>query len=171
MTRNILIVGLVLTAFGCKDAPVYAPVGYSDKKNNELELSIQRNKIRNAEERKFIENWIKQNPKEKFYPSPMGYWVNVDIFNRKPSDTQIFTYQYDLYDFDNTKIYEKSVYRKEAIPEQVEEIKPIQDIIKLLNINENISILVPSSLAFGTSGDGEKIPNDLPLIIKLTKIE
>lgn len=171
MIRNIFIVGLVFTAFGCKDTPVYAPVGYNDKKNNELELSIQRNKTRNEEERKFIENWIKQNSKEKFYPSPMGYWANIDVFNRKPSDAQIYTYQFDLYDFNNTKIYEKSVYRQEVVPEQAEEIKPIQDIIKLMEGDKNITLLVPSSLAFGTSGDGNKIPNDLPIIIKLTKIE
>jgi len=32
---------------------------------------------------------------------------------------------------------------------------------------EQATLLVPSVLAFGTYGDDEKIPNDMPLIIKI----
>ena len=33
--------------------------------------------------------------------------------------------------------------------------------------NEEITLLVPSVLAYGTYGDGDQIPYDMPLIIKL----
>ena len=33
--------------------------------------------------------------------------------------------------------------------------------------NEEVVLLVPSALAYGKNGDGDKKPNDLPLIIRL----
>jgi FKBP-type peptidyl-prolyl cis-trans isomerase len=46
-------------------------------------------------------------------------------------------------------------------------LKAVEDAVRFLNKGEEATLLVPSVLAFGTYGDDEKIPNDMPLIIKL----
>lgn len=165
------ILGLVIVN-SCKDTPVHAPVGQSmDTKAMELKESVELNKARNKQERDFIQNWINKNNTQHFFSTSMGYWSSVDFSNRKPSGNSVYTYELDFYDFNKTKIYEKSTSRTEVLPAQVEEIKAVEDALKYLNEKEKVTLLVPSSLAFGASGDEDRIPENLPLIIELIKIK
>ena len=43
----------------------------------------------------------------------------------------------------------------------------IDDALKYTKSGEEVTLLVPSSLGYGTFGDQKKIDNDIPLIIKL----
>ena len=61
------------------------------------------------------------------------------------------------------------MYKIEAIvrEEKFEELKAVEDAVRYMKKGEQATLLVPSVLAFGTYGDDEKIPNDMPLIIKI----
>ena len=48
-----------------------------------------------------------------------------------------------------------------------EELKAVEDALRYMEKNQEITLLIPSVLAFGTYGDNKNIPNDMPLIIKL----
>ena len=48
-----------------------------------------------------------------------------------------------------------------------EDLKAVEDALRYLEKNQEATLLVPSVLAFGTYGDNDKIPNDMPLIIKI----
>jgi FKBP-type peptidyl-prolyl cis-trans isomerase len=45
-------------------------------------------------------------------------------------------------------------------------LKAVENALRFIHDGEEVTLLVPSSLAYGTFGD-EKIDNDIPLIIKL----
>lgn len=166
MNRNIAIL-LILSVIGCtQPAPSYPPTAGLSKKD--LENSRDRTKNLNETERQQIEDWIKSQD-EKFYPMPMNYWVNdPDLQNAaRKEDNEIISYEYEIYDFDHTKIYDEPKRKTDVRFGKFEELKPIEDALRHLSSGKHVTLLIPSALGYGTTGDGDQIPNDLPLIIKL----
>ena len=110
-----------------------------------------------------------KSSKPKFYSTGLNYWINVEDFEQrtKKKDGDLVSYQYDLYDFNQEKLYDKPTKNIEVQLGKFDELKAVEDAVRFLNKGEEATLLVPSVLAFGTYGDDEKIPNDMPLIIKL----
>ncbi|WP_417429921.1 FKBP-type peptidyl-prolyl cis-trans isomerase [Halpernia sp.] len=165
--KNIIIL-LTFCLISCsKNSQVHPPVGglLSQK---DLEISRNRSRDLNQNERNQIKSWI-QNQNEKFYPMAMNYWVNKEDLISKPKklDGTSVSYQYDIYDFDNVKLYPESVIKKNVQLGKFEDLKAVENVVRYLKSGEEATLLVPSVLAFGTYGDNKKIPSDLPVIIKI----
>lgn len=150
-----------------RNAPVHPPVGGILSKND-LQISKQRSKGLNALERKQIQDWI-AGQNTKFFPMPLNYWTDnpAMIGRTRTADGETVSYAYELYDFDQTKIYEKPFVRENARFGNFDELKAVEDALRFLKSGESALLLVPSALAFGTFGDEKKIDNDIPLIIKV----
>ena len=158
----------VLMLVGCKQpAPVHPPVG-GILSEQDLNTSKNRAKNLNQTERNQIEDWIR-NQNEKYYPMSLNYWVNIENLNskRKKKNGEKISYQYDLYDFDQVKLYDEPTKKVDVEFGKFEDIKAVEDVLRYLDKNQEATLLVPSVLAFGTYGDNDKIPNDMPLIIKI----
>ena len=160
---------LVLALFSCnRKAPeVHPPVG-GVLSQNDLDISKNRMKNLNTLERQQIQDWINGQNIE-FYPTQLNYWTNIKGFDtrqRRPNESLI-SYRYELYDFDQTKIYDQPVTRNDARFGHFDELKAVENALRFIKDGEEVILLVPSSLAYGTYGDENKIDNDIPLIIKL----
>lgn len=158
----------VLTAC-VKNTQVHTPIGMPNKED--LNISQNRAKQLNQIERKQISDWISQQNK-KFYSTELNYWTdieNLDQRNRK-KDGEHISFQYKLYDFAQTQLYEKPKIYKEAILGKFKELEAIDNAVRYLVPGEETILLVPSVLAYGTYGDGNQIPHDMPIIIKLKLI-
>lgn len=158
----------VLGLLGCsKNAQTHPPVGGVLSKND-LEVSRNRMKNLNTLERSQIQDWIGSQP-VKFYPTQLNYWTDAQGFDQRQrrQDNTLISYSYDLYDFDQTKIYDQPVERREAKFGHFDELKAVEDALRFIHDGEEVTLLVPSALAYGTYGDEKKIDNDIPLIIKL----
>lgn len=159
---------LIIVLVSCaKNTQVHPPVGgiLSEK---DLQVSKNRAKNLNLMERNQIQDWINQQD-EKFFATGLNYWINIDNLEQrdKKKDGDWVSYQYDLYDFNQEKLYNEPVKIIDAQLGKFNELKAIDDAVRSLKQGEEATLLVPSVLAFGTYGDDEKIPNDMPLIIKL----
>ncbi|GGP02200.1 hypothetical protein GCM10010992_05630 [Cloacibacterium rupense] len=159
---------LIIVLVSCaKNTQVHPPVGgiLSEK---DLQVSKNRAKNLNLMERNQIQDWINQQD-EKFFATGLNYWINIDNLEQrdKKKDGDWVSYQYDLYDFNQEKLYNEPIKIIDAQLGKFEELKAIDDAVRSLKQGEEAILLVPSVLAFGTYGDDEKIPNDMPLIIKL----
>ncbi len=159
---------LIIVLVSCaKNTQVHPPVGgiLSEK---DLQVSKNRAKNLNLMERNQIQDWINQQ-NEKFFATGLNYWINIDNFEQreKKKDGDWVSYQYDLYDFTQEKLYDEPIKKIDVQLGKFEELKAIDDAVRSLKKGEEAILLVPSVLAFGTYGDDEKIPNDMPLIIKL----
>ena len=122
----------------------------------------------NEIERGQIQDWI-SGQSVKYYPTQLNYWVTAEGYDkreRRPDDSPI-SYSYDLYDFDQTRIYDKPFERRAARFGHFDELKAVENALRFIHDGEEVTLLVPSSLAYGTFGDEKKIDNDIPLIIKL----
>lgn len=166
MQKLIIISSLLL--IGCaQNQQVHPPVGgiLSEK---DLNTSKNRAKNLNQMERTQIQDWI-NNQAEKFYPMSLNYWVNIENLqqNQKKQDGETISYEYEIYDFDKVKLYDKPKRNVNVQFGRFEELKAVEDALRYLDKNQEAIILVPSVLAFGTYGDNDKIPNDMPLIIKI----
>lgn len=163
---------LIFILVNCaKEQTVYAPVG-SVVVKTELQESRERAKNINEVERRLIEEWM-INQKEKYYSMPMGYWVNIEGFDdRTVQPNNLFvSYSYFMHDFEGTKVYTQPKGFRDIPLGKVNDIKAVENALKKLKTGEEVKLLVPSSLAFGPGGDGEKIGSDIPLIIDLKIIE
>ena len=162
------LVFLIIVLVSCaKNTQVHPPVGgiLSEK---DLQVSKNRAKNLNLMERNQIQGWINQQD-EKFFATGLNYWINIDNFEQreKKKDGDLVSYQYDLYDFNQEKLYNEPTRNVDAQLGKFDELKAVDDAVRYLKKGEEATLLVPSVLAFGTYGDDEKIPNDMPLIIKL----
>lgn len=157
---------VLLVCLACKKQEAFAPIG-GEKKVTDLDVSKERNKIRNTQERKFIEDWIVKS-KQTFYSTTENYWSSIDFSNRKMiNQAKLFSYEYELFDFNNEKIYSEKTIKDQVYPVKEREVLAVEDALMHMNKGEEATLLVPSVLAFGSKGDENKIPNDLPIIIKL----
>lgn len=159
----------VLAMLGCnRKAPeVHPPVG-GVLSQNDLDISKNRMKNLNTLERQQIQDWI-SGQSIKFYPTQLNYWTNAEGFDQRPrrKNESLISYSYELYDFDQTKIYDQPVARNNARFGHFDELKAVENALRYMKDGEEVTLLVPSSLAYGTYGDENKIDNDIPLIIKL----
>ncbi|ALR30151.1 hypothetical protein ATE47_06280 [Chryseobacterium sp. IHB B 17019] len=165
--KKILFIS-VLGLLSCsKNAQTHPPVG-GVLNQKDLDISKNRMKNLNAQERMQIQEWINSQP-VKFYPTQLNYWVSTQGFDQRQrrQDNSLISYSYDLYDFDQTKIYDQPIQRRDAKFGHFEELKAVEDALRFIHDGEEVTLLVPSSLAYGTYGDEKKIDNDIPLIIKL----
>jgi hypothetical protein len=165
--KNIFLLFAFFLLSCAKNTQVHPPVGglLSQK---DLENSRNRSKQLNNLERNQIIYWIR-NQNERFYPMALNYWVNKEnlIFEKKKADGKSVSYQYDIYDFDEAKIYLESVIKKNVKLGKYQDLKAVENVVRYLKSGEEATLLVPSVLAFGTYGDNNKIANDIPLIIKI----
>lgn len=166
--KKILFISILgLLSCNRNSQQAHPPVGGVLSKND-LDVSKERTKNLNLLERRQIQEWIDSQP-EKFYPTQLNYWVNIEGYDKreKRQDNSFISYSYDLYDFDQTKIYDQPIQRRDAKFGHFDELKAVENALRFIQNGEEVTLLVPSSLAYGTYGDEKKIDNDIPLIIKL----
>ena len=165
--KKIILISTITLLSACSQQQAHPPVGgiLSEK---DLNISKNRAKSLNEMERAQIQDWINQQD-EKFYPMKLNYWVNQPDLNQKnkKQDGETVSYQYDIFDFDQVKLSENTKIVKNLQLAKFEELKAVEDALRYMEKNQEITLLIPSVLAFGTYGDNKNIPNDMPLIIKL----
>lgn len=165
--KKILFISALALVSCNRNNPVRPPVG-GVLSQQDLNVSRDRSKNLNLLERKQIQDWVNSQD-IKFYPTQLNYFTNVEGFDkreRRPNE-DVVSYSYDLYDFDQTKIYDQPIARNNARFGHFDELIAVENALRFMKAGEEITLLVPSSLAYGTYGDQNKIDNDIPLIIKL----
>ncbi|AKK74003.1 hypothetical protein HX13_12095 [Chryseobacterium sp. P1-3] len=167
MRKLLFISAISLLSCNRNAQTVHPPVG-GILSQKDLEVSKNRMKNLNTIERNQIQEWI-SSQNVRYYPTQLNYWVSVEGYDQRErrADNTSISYSYDLYDFDQTKIYDQPVERREARFGHFDELKAVENALRFIHDGEEVTLLVPSALAYGTFGDEKKIDNDIPLIIKL----
>lgn len=167
MKKIICVLCLAMIASCAKQNPVHNP-DEQFMSESEMDVSKNRTKELNNLERTQIQDWINFQD-SKYFPMGMNYWVNIENLAQKPrkNNGEKVSYQYDIYDFDRTKLYDKPNGNRDVVLGRFLEMDAVEDVIRYLKKGEEAEILVPSVLAYGNYGDGKKITNDMPLIIKV----
>ena len=167
MKKVIYIASLILLTACAKQPNIHQ----SEERNmteSDLEISKNRTKELNDLERLQIQDWI-NSQSVKYYPMGMNYWVNIPNLESKhrKNDGEKVSYEYYIYDFDRTKVYETPIGNTNVTFGRFNEMDAVEDVIRYLEKGQEAELLIPSVLAYGTYGDNKKITNDTPLIIKV----
>ncbi|QIY90196.1 FKBP-type peptidyl-prolyl cis-trans isomerase [Chryseobacterium gallinarum] len=167
MRKLLFLSAISLLSCNRNAQTAHPPVG-GVLSQKDLEISKNRMKNLNMIERNQIQEWI-SSQNVRYYPTQLNYWVSVEGYDQRErrADNTSISYSYDLYDFDQTKIYDQPVERREARFGHFDELKAVENALRFIHDGEEVTLLVPSALAYGTFGDEKKIDNDIPLIIKL----
>ena len=140
--------------------------------NEEMGVSKNRAKQLNTMEREQIQEWIsKQKEKILSYPAQLLEQYRKSRTKKEKTRRRAGFVPIWIVWFDLQKFYEKPKVHKNAPLGKFEELDAIEDAVRYLNPDEETTLLVPSVLAYGTYGDGDQIPYDMPLIIKLKLIK
>lgn len=165
--QKIILLSSFLLLSCAQNTQSHPPVG-GFLSETDLTASKNRAKSLNETERLQIQEWI-NNQEVKFYPMSINYWVNIEnlLQNPKRKEGETISYEYDIFDFDGLKLTDQPKKRINVQFGHFEELKAVEDALRYLEKDQEATLLVPSVLAFGTYGDNDKIPNDMPLIIKI----
>lgn len=166
--KKLVFISLVSLLSCNRSAPTAHPPVGGVLSQKDLDVSKDRMRNLNTLERGQIQDWI-NGQSVRYYPTRLNYWANVEGYDQreKRADNSPISYSYDLYDFDQTKIYDHPIERRDAKFGHFDELKAVENALRFIHDGEEVTLLVPSSLAYGTFGDEKKIDNDIPLIIKL----
>ena len=167
MKKVVYIAFLAILGSCVKQHPAQHLEG-QEMTESDLEISKNRTKELNTLERTQIQDWI--NAQEvKYYPMGMNYWVNIPNMESKhrKNNGEKVSYEYYIYDFDRTKVYEEPIGNKDVTFGRFKEMDAVEDAIRYMEKGQEAELLIPSVLAYGTYGDNKKITNDTPLIIKV----
>ncbi|MDD3003942.1 gliding motility-associated peptidyl-prolyl isomerase GldI [Flavobacterium sp.] len=171
-TSRILILSAVtLTLLSCSQQQARRPITQTSGKF--MKESVNRNIKLIANEEASIEEIIKQHPERKYIASPKGYWYYYEQENTKdtltPKRGDVAFFDYEIADLNGNIIYSEVELKPQTyLVDKQNILMGLRDGIKIMNKNEKISFLFPSHLGHGYRGDNDRIPPNLPLVVKVS---
>ena len=138
------------------------------KSVTKVESSIAINKnIRNSQKELFKEI-IKKDSLSTYFSSKYGFWYKFDKkgnANYSPKKGDNLKFSISIFDINNHVIYAKQ--QREYWVDKQDIIEGLEVGLKLMKLNDEVTFLLPSNVAYGFSGDQHKITINQPLIIKV----
>lgn len=179
--KNILktTIGVLIgcSLFSCADHQgPRRPLSHST--GSYLTESVERNKKLVAGEEARIDSIIKSHPEIKYISSNKGYWYYYQNQNTTDNVTpvrgDVVNYNYEIQDLDGNVIYSEVQLQPQVYHIDKENIiMGLRHGIKLMKVNEKVTFLFPSHMAYGYLGDNKRIDRNVPLLytVTLNKIE
>ena len=166
---NIFFIFLFFTLLSCNTNKVRYPI---NKKQHDyyIQKSISLNKKIFIFEDKIIKNYI-DGKRLKFKVSPYNFFYYFKEDNSKsiykPMEGDKVTLEYKIMDMNDNILYSSDLDgNKTFIVDRSQEIKGINEGVKLMTKGDLVVFLFPSFLAYGVSGDGNKIKYNQPIIFE-----
>ncbi|WP_318311342.1 gliding motility-associated peptidyl-prolyl isomerase GldI [Flagellimonas crocea] len=164
--RFFLAILLVATVVGCGGPEPRRPVEV--KSGSFFKESIERTKKLLAEEEQIIQGIIAKDTVHEYFSSPNGFWYYYekqnDTASYSPKSGDHILFSYNLMSLENDTIYTAEEIGPSSYVIDKQQLFPgLQNAVKLLKINEKVTFLFPSPLAFGYQGDNRAIGPKTPL--------
>ena len=169
MKFNQVMLLLVVIVFGsCKSPDARKPAQQTS--GTFIEQSVERNKKIFEEEKAQIEDVIAANPSTEFIASDSGFWYFYNEKNIEPAAVpgfgDIITITFNVSLLDGTPVVsEKENGLQTYMVDQSNQdlIAGIRDGVKLMQVGETVTFLLPSYKAYGYYGIENKLGTNLPI--------
>ncbi|MGV4438836.1 FKBP-type peptidyl-prolyl cis-trans isomerase [Ornithobacterium rhinotracheale] len=172
MLKNSKILWISLIALGaCTHNPPQYPSQY--KKGGFMEYSKQFNRDLKNLENQYFEAYMQAHPSQEFVNTQSGFkMTKTQLGEKNTQDNDTIVYTYVIKDLQDSVLYSASeIGKKKQVMGKAEMLIGIEYALKRMNAGEKATLLLPSSLAYGANGDGNKIGANEPLVIELELIE
>lgn len=172
MKRNLeiqrfSILFLLIILLGCNNSQPQNPTIYSN--DGFLDYSKEFNKELNQLENEQIQDYI-LNQKNEFFPTTAGIYITKTELNLENTveEKDTIWFEYSVKNLKDSIIYTKEdIGKKAVVLGQSSMIRGLESGLKRMTEGEDATILVPSGLAYGVKGDGNKIGADQTLVINI----
>lgn len=172
MNRNlILTIFNALVLFSCSNRTPQYPTSY--KEESFMEYSKKLNRDRLVIENQYFEEYINNHPKKEFIATHAGFkMTKTQLTQKNAQDKDTVSYIYTVKDLQDSIIYsDKEIGKKTEILGKSPMLLGIEHALKRMSQGESATLLLPSSLAYGVNGDGNKIRSNQPLVIEITLLK
>jgi len=141
-----------------------------------LKASVNRNKDLIQDENQDIQNYILKDSIDSYIASSQGFWYKFNNQNLKdsirPKKGDLVSYEYEIRDLQGATIYSKeAIGTKTYQVDQEDLLIGLRHGLKLMKKGETAEFIFPSPLAYGYSGDQNKIGINQPLVFKVRLIQ
>jgi len=163
-----IILLLCLGVYACKSPEAQRPTQQSG--TSFIDASVERNKRIYEEEKAQIESLIQASTDQKYLTSDSGFWytyhVKDSIAGPRPTFGDEITFRYNVMDLNgNTILSEEEIGPQGLRVDQTNQelISGLRDGLKLMQVGETITFLLPSYKAYGYYGIEERLGSNIPI--------
>ena len=162
----VLVFGILFVS--CINSKPRRPIN-KKKMSSRYDYSIALNKSIRAEQENRIKKYIVNDSLLDYTYHPYGFAYaklkSSNLSRNKVEQNNIVTFGKTIYSLSNELIYS---YVEETIKiEKSDEIKGIEEGLKLMQEDEEFKFIFSSFVSHGFSGDGNKIGANTPIIVKI----
>ncbi len=171
--KKTIVLFFILLQVSCKE-PIKVQKPYNQEKDKINQNSNDFGKFILDNENIAIKEAIKTTfKKQKFKKTKLQFWINEEIIENEINKFgDIINYTYQILDLNGNIIYDyKTIGNKTLVIEKQNEVRGIEYALKIMNKQEEATLLLPSFLAYGGYGDSKKIPPNFPLAVQLKTIK
>lgn len=169
--KILLLFSFVLWGACTKNTP-QRPTTYSQ--DEFIDASKEINKQIREEEKDYFAEYMQEHSHQKFVPTQAGFYMTKTIMDKDKitQDKDTVSYIYQVIDLQGNTIYsEKEIGIKTEVMGQSPILPGIEYGLKRMQQGEQAILLLPSALAYGNNGDGNKIGNNLPIIVTMNLLK
>jgi gliding motility-associated peptidyl-prolyl isomerase len=171
--RIIAFILIGFTIISCQDQIARKP---SEKKSHQTNSnSVERKKLLLENEMAEIEHFVEIDSTHQYFKTDTGiryYYVNkIEEFERETRVDDPIQFGYELFSLKKEAIY-PNLHLNDTIHSTLSDTSFFPGFrlaLWLLKENEEAHFLIPSPLAYGYRGDGDKIGPNFPLFIKIKR--
>jgi gliding motility-associated peptidyl-prolyl isomerase len=164
--KSKLFIITILLFVSCKKPIPRPPI--NEKPALKVSTSVKLNFKLKKEQENIFKNIIKKDSLHTYYTSKHGFWYKYDKIgkgNYFPKKGDKINYSIRIFDVQNHLIYDTQ--EKTYWVDKQDIINGLEVGLKLMKLNDEVTFLFPSNVAFGFSGDQHKIAVNQPIIIKV----
>lgn len=165
----VLIAIALMGCNGCSEQKPTAEVNY-DQIQNEL---IQARKAEHAAEMKKIQEYISEN-KWPMVQTPTGvhYWIYELGGGVKAKTNDLVIMDYTIHLLDGTLCYKTDSITPATVRIGMDNVESgIHEVLLYMSEGDRARVILPSHMAFGYTGDSNKIPQNASLLYDLKILE
>lgn len=166
---TLLLAVAMMGCNGCSEQKPAAEINY-DQIQSEL---IQARKAEHEAEMKKIHEYVEQN-KWPMVQTPTGvhYWIYEQGGGVKAQMNNIVTMDYTIHLLDGTLCYKTDSLSHSAVRIGMDNVESgIHEVLLYMSEGDRARVILPSHMAFGFTGDSNKIPQNASLLYDLKILE
>lgn len=167
MKKLLFVFGLSLLVAGCSDPAPKRTRPFDEARAKEPLLEANQHSVRSEDED--INLYVKRQQLDIVRSeSGLRYEISKTGHGKLIKAKDEVTYSYQTFSIDGTLLYSSDEEGNKVVEvDKNNEIHAIDEILKLMRNGDSAHLVIPSHLAYGVAGDGDKIRQRIPIVMKI----
>lgn len=158
---------MIVSVAACSDPAHQKQRPFNENKAKEPLVQANQNSVRTEDEdinlyiKRHQLNIIRSESGLRYEISKLGHGKFI-----KAKD--VVTYSYQTFSIDGVMLYSSEEDGNKVVEvEKNNEIQAIDEALKLMRVGDAAHLVIPSHLGYGVGGDGDKIRQRIPIVMKI----